>query len=367
MRVRFGSFSEREASERAQAINCARRAWELVASGRVDAARELLARIDGALELWRDDETSCLALAALEPSRWPLAELLLEQAPPELPFSLSLGKPPLPLARALGEVEREHGVVLGRGSLRAGFGRGHLLEITLGVPGGVGAEIEQIAAEDLVRSVLGDRLFETWVGAVHASAEPRLSSLRVLDARAPRSKLQLSELFETVAAAARGVLSGLPDQSFAERARAALDPEWTMLEVEPLPDARGGRKDDLLLASTCTPELLRCFLDGSPCASARFSRCGERFVFVSYPDEGPLTDRLTRRGEVESALTLALADVGAVIGVGLGARYTYVDLALCHLASGLERLVSALRTLGLPRGSFVHFVDSELREESLTI
>jgi len=240
-----------------------------------------------------------------------------------------------------------------------------LLELTLGVRGGVGTRIEQIAAEMLVRRVLGDRLFETWVGAVHALPAPRAGALRVLDVHAPRAQLGLEELFATVAAAARGVLAGLPPLPHAER-RAAED--WTLLEVEPLAGARGIRKDDLVLASTCTPELLRCFLDGAPCSSRRFSRVGETFVYVSYADAVPsATARVARRAELEARVSKGLEGVGAVTGVGLGVGTTYIDCVLSDLDVGLQRLVLALRQLELPTQAVVHFFDSELADEWLAI
>jgi hypothetical protein len=293
---------------------------------------------------------------------------VLERAPSDLAATLALGRAAVSIEHALAEMESAHGVSLSRATLRAGFSRGHLLELTLGVPGGTGAENEQNAAENLARAVLGDRLFETWIGAVHVSSEPRLGSLRVLDVRAPRAKLQVQELFDTVAAAAHGVLAGLPERTHARAAADTSAEEWTMLEVEPLPDAPGGRKEDLVLASTCTPELLRCFLDGSPCSSRRFSRMGESFVFVSYPDAArDMKTRVAQRTEIETALGRELADVAAVTGVGLGVHSTYVDLALCNLETGLPRLISNLRSLALPRDSFVAFVDSELRDEWLAI
>jgi hypothetical protein len=144
--------------------------------------------------------------------------------------------------------------------------------------------------------------------------------------------------------------------------------EWTLLETEPLADTRGARKDDLILASTCTPELLRCYLDGSPCASRRFSRAGEHFVFLSYEDDArTMQARVARRTEIEAALASAVAHVGAVTGVGLGVKTTYVDLALCNLETGLKSLVSNLRDLGVPARSFIQFFDSELADEWLSI
>jgi hypothetical protein len=276
-------------------------------------------------------------------------------------------------------VQDSHEVELEGASLRAGFGRGHLLEITLGVPGGVGSESEQNAAENLVRAVLGDRLFETWIGAVHVTAAPRRSSLRVLDINAPRTTLQLRELFDTVSAAVRGVLAGLPAYSSAgESSRSARQDlegvatdapreDWTLLEVEPLADTSGVRKDDLVLASTCTPELLRCYLDGSPCASRRFSRA-EQFVFVSYADDEPtMQARVARRTAIEAALAECITGEGAVTGVGFGVKTTYVDLALCNLETGLPRLASRLREVRAPAHTFIQFFDTELSEEWLSI
>jgi hypothetical protein len=374
MRLCFGELSAEEATARALVVARGVELWRCVVEGDDARACALVEQLDSRLALYvqRDagGDDSTVELSPLEPSAWPLGRLLLAQAPRDLGLTLSLGRVAVPIELALEEVEQAHGVALGRASLRAGFGRGHLLEITLGVPGGNGSEIEQIAAESLVRAVLGDRLFETWVGAVHSSVEPRLGSLRVLDVRAPRSKLQVQELFDTVAAATHGVLSGLPDRSHAERAQAGTEPEaeWAMLEVEPMQDAAGGRKEDLVLASTSTPELLRCFLDDAPCASRRFSRLGESFVYVSYADElTNMKQRLARRAELEAALARGLAAEGAVTGVGLGVHTSYLDLALCNLETGLERLVSILREHGAPRDSIVQFFDSELSEEWLSI
>lgn len=382
MRVRFGELSVEEQRARESVISIARRAWAALADGSVDRACQLVRAIDPRIELSLSEvgAVACAELSALEPSAWPLAELLLAQAPSDLGCALSLGRPALPLADALSEVRVSHGVELSRATLRAGFGRGHLLELTLGVPGGSGDENEQNAAENLVRAVLGDRLFETWVGAVHAAPAPRIPSLRVLDVRARQASLSVDELFATVAAATLGVLRGLPDEP---RSALSLPPmtsvdtplsndtsheEWTLLEVEPLAQDRGLRKDDLLLASTRTPELLRCYLDGAPCASRRFSRVGERFVYLSYADEErTMKQRVARRTAIEQALSDSVTELGAVTGVGMGVKTTYVDLALRDLETGLPRLVATARQLELPSHSFIQFFDSELEEEWLSV
>lgn len=395
MRVRFGELSVAERRARDGVCSRARDAWRQLRAGQEHRACELMNAIDPRIELRLRPSVAghapCAELAALEASAWPLSELLLAQAPADVGCALSLGRSAVPLSQALTEVRLSHGLDLGRASLRAGFGRAHLLELTLAVPGGTAAEHQQIAAEDLVRAVLGDRVFETWVGAVHVTPAPRGGPLRVLDARAPRSTLELGELFETVSAAACGVLRGLPAERFADTAPAhpvAGNPlasggadgssvsvgvdggraDWTLLEVEPLARERHRRKDDLLLASTCTPELLRCYLDESPCASRRFSRHGEQFVFVSYPDDmRSMNERVLRRTVIETALSECLPGVGAVTGVGLGVVTSYIDVALCDLETGLSRLVSRLREVGVPEHSFIQFFDSEFSEEWLSI
>jgi hypothetical protein len=387
MRLCFGELSAQEALEKERVLAGARFAWQSLGDGADARACGLIELLDPRLVLSvRRDTPSGVAqaeLTALEASAWPLAELVLRQAPVELAGSLALGRMAVPLAQALAEVRASHQLELDNASLRAGFGRGHLLELTLGVPGGTGSESEQNAAENLVRAVVGDRVFETWIGAVHATPAPRSGSLRVLDPLAPRTTLRLHELFDTVSAAVLGVLQGLPEHARVESPSA--DPahgarkggaaaegdargDWTLLETEPFEDARGLRKDDLVLASTCTPELLRCYLDGSPCASRRFSRVGERFVFVSYEDhERTMRARLARRAALEAALSDAVAEVGAVTGVGFGVKNTYVDLALCNLETGLARLVSKLKEHNAPARTFIQFFDSELADEWLSI
>lgn len=385
MRVRFGALSIEEQAARQELCEHARACWRALREGNVLLACHSMRALDDRLELFvgDDEQDDCVVaeLSALDSAAWPLAELLLAQAPDDLGCALSLGRAAIPIERALSEVNASHGVDLSRASLRAGFGRGHLLEVTLGVPGGTGSENEQNAAENLVRAVVGDRVFETWVGVVHAAAAPRFPSLRVLDVRAPRTTLQVQELFDTVAAATLGVLRGL-----AEVPRGALDyvasgagqesesdadeerDGWTLLEIEPLAQERAERKDDLVLASTCTPELLRCYLDGSPCSSRRFSRVGEQFVFVSYVDtERTMSKRVARRTAIEAALVDAVAGVGAVTGVGFGVQTTYVDLALCDLETGLGRVVARLRELDVPADTFIQFFDSELADEWVAI
>ena len=392
MRVRFGELSKAEVEARERICSRAREAWAHVRAGDDLRAARLMNAIDARLTLSISELDSGEAgealrvaeLAASEACAWPLAELLLTAAPDDVGCALSLGRPALSLERALHEARQLGQLELSRATFRAGFSRGHLLEVTLGLPGGTGSESEQIAAENLVRALLGDRLFETWIGAVHVTPAPRGGALRVLDTTAPRTSLQLHELLPTVSAATLGVRQGLQESSRAisnvsttlgtsSRVDGAAvgtseREEWTLLEVEPIDACAGTRKDDLVLASTCTPELLRCYLDGSPCASRRFSSRGEHFVFVSYRDDEPSTERrVAKRDVIESALCECVTGVGTVTGVGLGVRSTYVDVALRNLETGLSRLVSKLRDIDAPARTFIQFFDSELADEWLSI
>jgi hypothetical protein len=384
MRVRFGELSSEEVDARERLGARAREAWQSLRQGDAQRAERLMNAIDARVSLSvSDDDASGARLAPLSASQasaWPLAELLLSLAPDDVGALLSLGRPALSLEYALEQTRAACQVELARATFRAGFSRGHLLEITLAVPGGTGSEKEQNAAENLVLAVLGERLFETWIGAVHVTAAPRGGPLRVLDTTTTPSSLELHELFATVSAATLGVLRGLPESLHAVSSASAVvngnaaevasseREEWTLLEVEPVDAARGTRKDDLVLASTCTPELLRCYLDGSPCASRRFSRSGEQFVFVSYADDQPtLERRVAKRSVIEVALSESVVGVGAVTGVGLGVKTTYLDLALCNLETGLSGLVSKLRDVGAPARTFIQFFDSELADEWLAI
>jgi hypothetical protein len=244
MRLRYGELSEAERVRREELCAGARAAFRIAESGALVEACQQLEGLDPRLSALLTPSTSdapaLLELCALEPAAWPLAELLLAQAPPHVALSLSLGRSAQPLSVALEAARQEHGLSLERASLRAGFGRGHLLELTLGIPGGNGGENEQNCAENLVRAVLGDRLFETWIGAVHVTPAPRFPSLRVLDVRAARNAGALRALRHRV----RGELGIAPRLArrhtcLTTRGASVVD-RRSRRRASRLDDARGG-------------------------------------------------------------------------------------------------------------------------------
>jgi hypothetical protein len=76
-------------------------------------------------------------------------------------------------------------------------------------------------------------------------------------------------------------------------------------------------------------------LEGMPFHSQRFSRHGERFVWLRAPASERGLERDGARRRLEEHLERALRErgLGAVIGGGFGARHDYVDLALAAPSS----------------------------------
>lgn len=290
----------------------------------------------------------------------PVAEYVAARAPAG--FSVESRRPPRSLDAALGEARRA-GLELRRARARAGFARGHLLEIVVYVPGGAASSREQELCEALVWNVLGERCADDWIGQVRVAPAPRSGPLRVLENSPDPAQFPLSELSAAVQAAVSGVRAGLPEQPLMER---DLSGEWTLFELNPEPAEDWPDEDDLVLAATCVPELLKCHLEKAPFSSLRFSRHGESFFCLKYEAEGSPDARLEARVRVEDALEQGLRDArnGRVVGAGLGLRYAYVHLALASpVEIGLAQISDVGRRLGLPRRSWLLPFDSDWASE----
>jgi hypothetical protein len=124
-------------------------------------------------------------------------------------------------------------------------------------------------------------------------------------------------------------------------------------------------EDDLVLATTCVPELLKCHLEKAPFSSVRFSRHEEMFFCLKYLSEGSPEARLLARQTLEDALERALVAkrAGRVVGAGLGLRYAYIHLVLSALDAGLRVVSDVGRSLALPPRSWVLPFDSDLGGE----
>jgi hypothetical protein len=228
------------------------------------------------------------------------------------------------------------------------------------VPGGIGDRREQDAAEELTLLLLGEELFEHWVGSVSATPAARGGPLTVLNANSEeRTAFPLTLLYEAVESAIAGLKLGLS-------AEPATDgDDWVLFELSPEPAPDYAAQDDLVLASTRVPELKKSFLRREPFFSGRFSNRGELFLYLKYESAGASSEaRLAQRSAIEAELVRALrAEHGAIVGAGLGIRYGYLDLALSDSSCVDQGILPALRAADLPRQAWLLFCDTELARE----
>lgn len=274
---------------------------------------------------------------------------------------------PLPCALALARIRTESGLDFGRARARAGFARGHLLDVVVYLPGGSGNSLETEAAQDLVRLLVGEEVFERWIGNVTCTPTVRGGLLTVLNENADdRAALQIETLLDTVRAAIAGLRAGLPEDMFAH---AADTDGWFAFELSPEPAADYAAQDDLLFCSTRTPELKKCFLRGEPFFSGRFTASGALFAYLKYDTlQISAEARLAERAKFEESTKRILTECdGEVLGFGLGVRYGYIDLALTNPDWVGQRLLPELRKLEISKRSWILFCDSELEDEHLPV
>jgi hypothetical protein len=253
-----------------------------------------------------------------------------------------------------------------RARVRAGFTRGHLLELVLSLPGGTGSERERSLAERLVWDIAGERRADHWIGGVEVAAAPRGGPLKVLSSSADaEATFALSDLTPSLDAAIGALVDSLP----AAPLFAGGGGEWTLFELDPEPAADFAQKDDLVMAVTRVPELLKCYLEAAPFASLRFSRHGELFFHLKYESAGAAESRLAQREKLEQSLDRALvaAEAGRVVGGGLGLRYSYLDVGLSSPGPGLELVRQVARSEALAQRSWIECFDTELASEWLEI
>jgi hypothetical protein len=275
------------------------------------------------------------------------------------------GAKPIALDAALARVKQTTGVDLSRARARAGFSRGHLLDVFVSLPGGRGDAQEVSAARELLSLVLGDARVSDWLGELAVVPAPRGGPLAVVQPAA-QDRAQffpLSELGSAFEAAISGLYLGLPDAPLCE---IGGEQRWTLLELEAERAEDYAAQDDAVLASTFMPEMLKCFLAGSSFASCRFSRHGELFAYLKFRQRPrDLRAGLAARRVLEDAIDAALVSerAGRVVGSALGVMYAYVDFALSDPERAVNAVRSVGRRVGLPEQSWVLFCDSALDAE----
>lgn len=274
---------------------------------------------------------------------------------------------PLALADAARAVHKRTTLDFSKARARCGFSRGHLLDVVVYVPGGIGDQRETQAAESFVKLLVGEELFERWVGTVSATPAPRGGPLTVLNSDPElEAAFAIAALPEALHAAITALKAGFATPALS--AHAERD-DWVLFELDPGAAVDYAAQDDLLLSSTCVPELKKSFLRREPFFSGRFSNSGELFAYLKYePREGALQGRLAERAVFEELLTRSLRpEQGALVGLGLGVRYAYLDLALNDPDYAREQLLPALRSAGIAKRAWLLFCDSELEREWLGV
>lgn len=277
-------------------------------------------------------------------------------------------RPPSAHERMVEIVASEHGYDLSEARARAGFSRGHLLEVVVYGPGFGGTRDERaaLAAERAVEVLLGERMLDDWVGRIDAEPLQRGGPLRVVQEREQSMNFPLSELPHTLSRALEGLGNELPDLGSLGLPREG----WVLFEAEPEAAAEYAAQDDVALAGSALPEMLKCYLEGAPFSSKRFVRGGASIVYLKLDASGAsFEQRVAVRAKLEDELAAALAPrrLGAVIGNGLGLRYAYIDLALAPGSQALAVVQEVARAAGVSRRSWILFCDTDLGDEWLGI
>jgi len=311
---------------------------------------------------WRSRRAPSAALA-MRIDAEPMAGAPSEQALRER-VSATRGRAPLPLTSALALVSDRHGVDLAGARARAGFSRGHLLDVVLELPGGRGSAAEHAAAEQLIEAVLGEARASDWIGDVTVVAAPRGGMLKVVQPR-PESErfFPLAELSRAIAAAISGLHAGLPSEPLWATGG---EQRWFLFELDVDAGPDYPRQADVALVCTFMPEMLKCFLSGASFASARFFRTGELVAYLKYPS-AELDPRraLAKRRVLEDALDAALVSErsGRVVGSGMGVVHSYVDLALDRVERSVAVIREVCRRVGTGAGTVLEFCDEALDGE----
>ncbi len=377
MRVRF--FQPSDEAETARFLDVERQIrafWQLFRGHEQRPSVEWVGRLRGELKaispgLGLEVETSSsvkrLYVLALEGLEYlPLASKVVAAAPESLAWQFSTQREPVSLDEALTRVTNATRFDLRAARLKIGIDRGHALSVVVGhhLFQGNNDELGGEAAELLVATVVGDSLFERWITSVEVVPAPRPSPLKLVGQTDGVLPLPLVEMADTLTTAVSRIGDTLPQaplHTFCDRA------DWVLFEVDEL---RQGDADfplaDLRLATTMSPEMLKSFLAGTPFASERFSRHGERFAFVQFATSGRSQDEnLDLRTTLEEDLDYVLVPgrLGCVVGAGVGETHMYVFLALHSVDAALKLAVRQLREHRVPKSTWIRFCDDEWRLE----
>lgn len=301
----------------------------------------------------------------------PLVDVLLSRAPSLPEWEFYAHRLPEDLEQATMTVNGRTQVDVSGWQVQVSPGEHHLLDLKWLMPHGTQGENLRYAAFVATESLLGEAVLDRWIGEIHVEERARASALGRLFGRS--SKAESSDGLESLKARVDAAIAST------ERDLSALpqaevdhenDVEYSLFSLEPKArDDYPGRLD-LIASVSALPKMWQAAHSNAIFDSRRFSKHGETFCYVKL-DGRESTDHgdVSARAKIEDALnaTLRPNGLGSVIGGGTGLRYTYIDLAICHLDHGLAEARRVLCELRVPERSWLLFFDAHLSEEWLGV
>lgn len=123
---------------------------------------------------------------------------------------------------------------------------------------------------------------------------------------------------------------------------------------------------DMIVGTTCFPELMQDYFDGETKYTEALRKCGARAVFLAFPCKGEEdSDALKLRYEIEDRLTNEVLgergsgqEIGILLGGVMGYRFAYIDLLLYDAPAFLAKAGKVLEQYTHP------FYLSDFRQES---
>lgn len=334
-----------------------------LAAKRAPAAEQFgehLRVIDPALRWEIGQETNGRLYLALTPESQrhlrPLIERVIERAPALAGWVYRSARPPKPLDEAAQYTRQIMQRSLDGWVCNVSLGEHNLIVVRYGIPGCRGPKDREahISAMATTDALVGEALFERWVGAVEIRPIEEVADGEPLDG-----------LHTRVDALRAQVIAGLPGKPLYTAVNEAT---WALYKFNPRrrSDYRG--RQDLYVGKTLAPALWQCAHAGVIFCSERFSRVGETFCYLKLDGEEGFGERgFEDKSEAEDALDEALgeAKLGCVIGGGSGLRYNYIDLALLDVTAGFEVVKRVMREGKAPRRTWLQFFDDDLATEWL--
>lgn len=290
-----------------------------------------------------------------------LAATILERAPKLPQWVFHMYRPRVPAEHVAAVVAGRVGGAVEGWTATAQHGEEYRVDVTCFAPRRE-AQDERARARACVavESLLGERLYHEWVGAIDIKAAGWLKSGKPLAALPTAVDGMIAEMHGRLPSEPCWRMSGQP-------APPGREPVGTIFKLEPSAAADYPAQRDMFVGKTMIPRGMWLAAHGqSPFFSSRFTRCSETFCYVKLDSSQGLDPAgFKDKSEIEDALDEALLanELGVSVGGGTGRRYSYVDLALVDVHRGIDVIRAVLQKGRVPRRSWIQFFDADLATE----